>query len=102
MTDPRNTRRWKTLSKAIIARDGVCIVCGTEGDASNPLSADHIIPMDAMPEKWNDPLVWDPENLQAMCRRHNSQKNNKVVGQTTDYINPVWLAWEANKLKERK
>lgn len=92
MTDPRGTRRWKELAARIIARDGVCSVCGTDQD----LSVDHVIPIS------RNGAVWDEQNLITMCMTHNRQKSNKMVGQTTDYWNPVWLAWEANKLKESK
>lgn len=84
MTDPRTTRKWKELAARIIERDGVCCVCGTDEN----LSVDHIIPISA------GGAVWDEENLVTMCMTHNRQKSNNTSGQLTDYINPVWTAWE--------
>lgn len=84
MTDPRSTRRWKTLAKAIIERDKVCAVCGTEDN----LSVDHIVPIS------KDGPVWDEDNLITMCMTHNRQKSNNTEGQTTDWINPLWIQWE--------
>lgn len=89
--DPRSTRRWKTVSKLFIEQEGTgCVVCGTYEN----LSVDHIQPYSLYPE-----LFWEESNWQVMCRGHNGQKSNKVEGQTTDYINPVWIAWESKEKK---
>ena len=84
--DPRNQRRWKEVSKAFIEQEQTgCVTCGT----FDKLSVDHIKPYSLYPE-----LFWDEENWQVMCTRHNSQKGNRETGQTTDFVNPIWLAWE--------
>lgn len=84
MTDPRNTRQWKAVAKAIIERDSVCSVCGTD----QGLSVDHIIPLSL------GGSPFDPDNLVTMCMTHNRQKSNKVTGQLHDWINKDWLAYE--------
>lgn len=86
--DIRHSRQWQAVRKAVIARDQVCTVCGTDEN----LSVDHIIPI----SKGGSEL--DPENLTTMCMTHNRQKSNNTAGQTHDYINPVWRKWESNKL----
>ncbi len=44
--------------------------CGTEGTKANPLSVDHIVPLT---RGGTNQL----ENLQTLCRRHNSAKHNR-------------------------
>ena len=85
MTDVRNTRQWRTVRDAVIARDGHCYInAGCEGG----LSVDHIIPLSLGGSEL------DPDNLITMCMKHNRQKSNKVTGQLHDWINKDWLAWE--------
>ena len=62
---------WRRVRALVIARDRVCQVegCGQgPGDRSNPLTADHIVPVKA------GGALYALSNLQAMCRRHNSAK----------------------------
>lgn len=92
MSDPRGTRRWRTVSKAWLAQhdEPFCVMCGTEEN----LSVDHIKPYSKFPE-----LFWEPDNWQVMCMTHNIQKGNKTTEQPTDWINPRWLEFERSKTR---
>lgn len=53
-----NTRRWRRIRAAIIARDGYqCVQCGRSG----LLEVDHIIP------RHKGGAIYDPANLQSLC-----------------------------------
>lgn len=67
-----NSSRWKRLSKQVIIRDHrQCQIRGP-GCLGLATQADHIIPSDLMGE--DDPLFWDPDNLQAACAPCNRRK----------------------------
>lgn len=61
---------------AITRRDGVCLMCGTDGEQDGPdgrpnkLEADHIVP-------WANGGPTTIENGQALCRICNNRKSNK-------------------------
>ncbi len=66
--DPRDSRAWRTLSKAILARDGyVCGYCGQPATTT-----DHIESIDKDPT-----LAMSRDNLIASCRPCNSRKGNR-------------------------
>jgi 5-methylcytosine-specific restriction endonuclease McrA len=54
----------------VLRAQPACAVCGTPGDANNPLSVDHIVPKAAGGSD-------DPRNLGPLCRRHNSAKGTR-------------------------
>jgi len=59
--DPLKSWRWRKLQKKILIRDNY--ECTTCGDFAN--TVDHIKPRTKFPE-----LMWDEENLVAMCARN--------------------------------
>ena len=65
------TQRWKNLRKRIIDRDVSCVVCG----AVDELQVDHIVPR----SKSTEEDVYNPENLQTMCKRCNLVKGAKTM-----------------------
>lgn len=71
---PLKSRRWKLLRRYVLKRDGAkCAKCGeTEGI----LHIDHIKPRSRYPA-----LIWNPDNLQVLCRPCNK---SKYLGET-DY-----------------
>jgi 5-methylcytosine-specific restriction endonuclease McrA len=87
INDPRHTARWRKLAQLIYERDGrECVACQTDEN----LSIDHIEPVSETDiEQW-----FNPDNMQVMCMPCNRKKSNKTTGQTADWWNPTWLAWE--------
>ena len=61
---------WKKLSARVIREERACRQCGTTGTVENPLTCDHIVPKSAGGTD-------ERENLQCLCRRHNSAKAAK-------------------------
>lgn len=61
---------WQRLSAQVIARQPWCSHCGTSGDESNPLTADHILPLARGGLSTLD-------NLQTLCRDCNSRKRDR-------------------------
>jgi hypothetical protein len=64
------SRRWRITAKAVLDRDlHVCRI--VKGCPRRAAVADHIIPVyDGMP----DALFFDPRNLRAGCRPHNTAR----------------------------
>jgi 5-methylcytosine-specific restriction endonuclease McrA len=59
--------KWQKLRIQILDRDGwVCVVCNKPAH-----TVDHIIPR----SKGGD--MWSPDNLQSMCKSHNSAKGGR-------------------------
>ena len=68
--NPLLCQEWKDLRKVIINRDGnKCKYCGKIAEGSD-LNIDHIKPKSLFPE-----LIFDPDNLQVLCRKCNFKKN---------------------------
>lgn len=61
---------WQKLRRQVLVPGSVCVVCGTSGSPSNPLTVDHIV---AKANGGKDELA----NLQVLCRAHNSSKGAK-------------------------
>lgn len=74
------SRKWNEQIRPIVLEmyNNQCVVCGT----SDNLTVDHIIPKS---KGGTD----DIENLQAMCRTHNSSKGS--------FFGPVVLEWKNPK-----
>jgi 5-methylcytosine-specific restriction endonuclease McrA len=62
---------WQKRSHEVIEAQPWCTCCGTEGDPSNPLTADHFVPKAL---RGTD----DRENLVATCRRCNNAKRDRL------------------------
>lgn len=72
--NPLKSRRWKLLRRFVFNRDGEqCACCG---NTSGPLHIDHIKPRAKYPA-----LMWEPDNLQVLCR----PCNNAKLTRETDY-----------------
>lgn len=69
-TDRGYGRAWEKAVAAAIAAQPWCSECGTPGSSDNPLTGDHIKPIS---KGGTD----DPDNLDVLCRRHNSSKGNR-------------------------
>lgn len=57
--------RWQAYSKAYLEEHPFCVQCGQPS-----CQTDHKIPVSGP----DDPLFWDPENHQALCRTCHSSK----------------------------
>lgn len=68
-----NTRRWRRVRAAVLARDGyVCrMVEGCEVRAS---TVDHVVPLVL------GGAMFDPGNLRAACAAHNSSAGAALAG----------------------
>ena len=62
----RNSREWRNLSARKRKDQPWCSRCATQGDASNPLTLDHIVPLSMggalIPED-------EEEGVQVLCKR---------------------------------
>lgn len=83
MTDPIHSHRWRKLQQKILERDDrTCYVCG--GVA---ITVDHILPRDSRPD-----LMWDEDNLKAMCVKHNSSKGAKInTHRRSNWVDEEWF-----------
>lgn len=61
----KKSRAWRSVSKRMRDEQPWCSRCATQGDASNPLSVDHLVPLAAGGALVPD----DDEALQVLCRR---------------------------------
>ena len=76
--------RWAALRQFIFKRDGRrCRACGRPAI----LECDHIQPIDRGGKKW------DPDNLQALCKRCHKEKTRIERGILPDP--PGVLAWKS-------
>lgn len=90
MSDPIKSYKWRQLQQKILKRDNYkCSVCG--GVAR---SVDHIKPRSKYPE-----LMWNEDNLVAMCVSHNSSKGSREV--EAYRINWVAEQWFKDGIPER-
>ena len=69
--DPRDSRKWKAVRGAVLARDGyVCAYCGQDAD-----TVDHVLPVKSHPGE-----AFNLDNLVSACRRCNSSKGSRSNG----------------------
>ena len=79
-------RRWKALRRLVLARDGYrCRRCGRAGR----LEVDHVVP----PRRGG--AVWDPANLQALCRDDHRRKSDGENRRTPTAAEAAWRAFVA-------
>lgn len=64
---------WRKAVAAAIEAQPYCSACGHEGSPNNPLTGDHKTPLSAGG-------THDPENIDVLCRYHNSVKGSKWDG----------------------
>jgi 5-methylcytosine-specific restriction endonuclease McrA len=71
MTDRGYGANWQKIARDVINKQPWCTYCGTEGDPSNPLTADHFVPkaLGGTDER---------DNLVTACRRCNSAKRDRL------------------------
>jgi len=76
----------------VMARDGfACVHCGSESD----LTVDHIVPRSLGGGN-------QPENLQTLCRRHNSQKATRdMVDAPIDAQHAIVALWRDERIASR-
>ena len=71
---PLKSKRWSLLRRVVLKRDDYqCLKCGSK---ETPLHVDHIKPRSRYAH-----LIWEPDNLQTLCRACNKAK---FIGET-DY-----------------
>lgn len=74
------TPRWKRLRAVVRRRDGYkCVKCGRRGR----LECDHILPRRTHPK-----LVFDPSNVQTLCRPCHFDKSRREEAERRESIRP--------------
>lgn len=68
---PRSGRRWDSLSRNVRAREPACRLCLASGRFVAAVATDHIVPVSA------GGSVFDPANLQPLCRACHHQKSSR-------------------------
>lgn len=80
--DPLKTWKWRQLQQKILKRDDYeCSVCGEFAN-----TVDHIKPRSKFPE-----LMFDEDNLVAMCASHNSSKGNREQSPRITWVDESWF-----------
>ena len=69
------TERWKQLAKRYKKQHPRCVECGAT-NKERQLYVDHIVEIQDLPQRENDPLVWDESNLQTLCARCHGKKTH--------------------------
>jgi 5-methylcytosine-specific restriction protein A len=69
-----NSKRWKQMRVAQLAKEPWCATCLEEGKHTFATQVDHI-----KPHRGNPQLFFDETNLQSLCRSHHSTKTAKEV-----------------------
>jgi hypothetical protein len=69
---------WAKLSRETIEAEPWCHWLGgcayqDSGTSANPLTCDHVVPVVL------GGAMWDRSNLTVLCRRHNSEKRDRVL-----------------------
>ncbi len=62
--------RWRKYRLMFLRSRPLCVECEKEGQVTAATDIDHIRPVRGK----NDPLFWEPSNLQPLCKSHHSQK----------------------------
>ena len=66
----RYTGRWRAYARHYLLRRPLCAVCHSYGDTTPATQVDHILPCSSE----RDPLFWNPENHQPLCRPCHGRK----------------------------
>ena len=68
-----DTARWRSLRRAILDRDPLCVICLAAGTLAPATVVDHIKPL----TKGGDP--WLPSNLRGCCKRCHDELTTRVT-----------------------
>jgi len=90
--DTYGTRRWKLLRRYVLSREPLCRHCALQDETVLATEVDHIIPHAGT----SDPLYWDLENLQPLCKADHSRKtmretHQKIKDKKAARRNTSWL-----------
>lgn len=69
-----NSRQWKAMRAAQLAREPWCVDCLKRGDHVPAIEVDHIIPHNG-----DSNLFYDAANLQSLCKTDHSSKTATEV-----------------------
>ena len=67
--------KWQKYSKAFLAANPWCALCGAKGIKRVAMATDHIIP-----HRGDEALFRDPDNHQGLCRTCHAAKSAKERG----------------------
>lgn len=76
--------RWRKARAAFLALHPLCRMCEEQGQVTAATVLDHRIP-----HKGDQTLFWDPDNWQALCKRHHDR--DKQVQEGKYQHRPEWL-----------
>ena len=65
--------KWIKLRNYVLDKDPLCIMCKAKGIIKSGEVVDHIKAIDGE----DDPLFYDEDNLQVLCKFHHSSKTKK-------------------------
>lgn len=73
------TSRWRRLREIKFSQSPVCEMCSKLGKLQATEAIDHWIEVSMIKGLGNDALIWDLENLVAMCWKCHNQKTKLVA-----------------------
>jgi len=96
--DYLHNTRWRKLRAWHLMQHPLCVLCAQLGRTTAGNTVDHIKPHSGP----DDPLLWDPTNLQTLCRpchsRHKQSADRRGVmrgcdanGEPLDRANHHWF-----------
>ena len=66
--------RWQKFRKLFLFDHPWCVECEKLGRLVAATVVDHVVP-----HKGNDELMWDEENMQALCETHHNAKTGREI-----------------------
>ena len=66
--------RWQRYRKSYLSRHPLCVMHQERGEVVAATVVDHIIPVNGP----NDPLFWDEDNHQSLCRDCHTYKTREI------------------------
>lgn len=64
--------RWKKFRRRYLDAHPLCVKCLAEGKYTKAEVVDHIVPF-----RGDEKMQYDPDNLQALCKRHHDEKTGR-------------------------
>jgi len=94
MSEIHSLPRWQRLRERIRHRDGVCVICASNGKTTPGDDVDHIVPVK------DGGAAWAESNLQFLCRECHKRKTAAEESQRKRN----WLSVDAdgNLIGERR
>ncbi|MCC7139787.1 MAG: HNH endonuclease [Planctomycetes bacterium] len=88
----RKTQRWVRLRAWFLRQHPLCVACRADGRAEPAVDVDHVVPVRTLLAQGAHEAVFDPANLQALCRPCHAAKSARErhgVRAANDAATPV-------------